>query len=159
MLRGMASVRPLAVLAALALGLAVCASDGVPSATAALWPKPQATCDAVAEPDRHPELVEDCATLLAVRDILVGDAGDTTLNWRAGRPIEGWYGVEIGGSPPRVVSLELTERKLAGSIPPGLGSLANLQLLNLGYNDLTGSIPPELGKLADLRDCGSTTTA
>ena len=39
---------------------------------------------------------------------------------------------------------------LTGSIPPELGSLRNLRVLNLSYNSLTGSIPPELGSLAAL---------
>ena len=45
--------------------------------------------DAVAEPDRNTELVEDCRTLLAARDFLAsGDA----LNWSADTPIEYWKG-------------------------------------------------------------------
>ena len=135
----MASMRPLAVLAALALGLAVYASDEAPTTTAALWPKPQATCGAVAEPDRHPELVEDCATLLAVRDVLAGGAGDAVLNWSAGTPIEQWVGIAIEGSPPRILRLELERKGLTGSIPPELSGLADLQVLHLGWNGLTGA--------------------
>ena len=47
--------------------------------------------------------------------------------------------------------LWLENNHLTGSIPPGLGELANLDWLSLSGNDLTGSIPPELGGLANLR--------
>jgi len=39
---------------------------------------------------------------------------------------------------------------LSGSIPPELGSLSNLAVLNLWKNQLTGSIPLELGNLSNL---------
>ncbi|NJL06697.1 MAG: Two component regulator three Y domain protein, partial [Chloroflexaceae bacterium] len=43
-----------------------------------------------------------------------------------------------------VTSLSLSFNELTGSIPPELGSLANLQDLDLSENQLSGSIPPEL---------------
>ena len=42
----------------------------------------------------------------------------------------------------------------AGSIPPELGNLANLETLWLENNQLSGSIPPELGNLANLESLG-----
>ena len=39
---------------------------------------------------------------------------------------------------------------MIGSIPPELGKLANLTLLDFNANDLSGPIPPELGELAKL---------
>ena len=68
-------------------------------------------------------------------------------------------------SDGRVVTLDLNENNLAGSIPPGLGNLTALERLDLGdgtgYPDrmrLSGPIPPELGNLAALTllDLGST---
>ncbi len=44
----------------------------------------------------------------------------------------------------------LDENKLTGSIPPELGSLTHLRLLNVNGNALTGSVPPELGGLTHL---------
>ena len=94
-------------------------------------------------------LARDCATLLAIRDTLAGDA---TLNWRDSRPISSWRGVGLGGTPERVVVLDLAgPPTLTGRIPPELGNLDNLYTLALHLNQLVGPIPPELGALRELR--------
>ena len=123
--------------------------EGAPTATPVA--SPSACADgAVAEPYRNPGLASDCETLLAVRGVLAGD-GEAVPNWSAATPMDQWEGVTIGGSPPRVTSLDLHGNELSGSIPPELGNLANLRELRLDGNGLTGSIPPELGDLANLR--------
>lgn len=43
--------------------------------------------------------------------------------------------------------IDLSANKLTGSIPPEIGNLDNLVLLNLSYNQLTGSIPETFSKL------------
>ena len=50
----------------------------------------------------------------------------------------------------RVVRLDLYNNDLTGSIPPELGSLANLTWLYLDHNALTGAIPPSLLQLVKL---------
>ena len=50
----------------------------------------------------------------------------------------------------QVVRVVLASNGLAGSIPPELGGLTNLNVLDLRNNQLTGTIPPELGNLLDL---------
>ena len=47
--------------------------------------------------------------------------------------------------------LDLSYGRLAGTILPELGSLAQLQILYLDHNNFSGAIPPELGKLAQLQ--------
>ena len=106
----------------------------------------------VAKPEKNPGLVQDCETLLRVRDPLAGDA---VLNWSAAVKISEWRGVGIEGAPPRVMRLNLsglTPSTLTGIIPPELGDLTSLEVLIIHYNRLSGSIPPELGNLANLRD-------
>ena len=73
-------------------------------------------------------------------------------NWLTDRPLREWHGVGVD-SRGRVTGLGLTFNRIAGSIPPELGSLTHLQDLSLGgfsYR-LAGGIPPELGNLANLR--------
>ncbi len=101
-------------------------------------------------------LVEDCKTLMALRDQL---AGGTLLNWREHTPIEKWTGVVvsgISGSLPRVRELRIgigdgSRPALMGVVPPELGKLSALNYLDLSGNSLTGNIPAELGNLSVLR--------
>ena len=99
-------------------------------------------------PPTSPDLFEDRAVLLAVKDTLAGDA---SLDWRSAVPVGLWQGVTVDGSKGRVTRLDLAGLGLNGRIPPELGDLASLEHLNLSDNALTGGIPPELGKLTDLR--------
>ena len=46
--------------------------------------------------------------------------------------------------------LDLSGNQLSGEIPPQLGNLANLGALYLSNNQLSGEIPPQLGNLANL---------
>ena len=106
----------------------------------------------VSDPDQNPGLVQDCKTLLSLRNALAGDAV-LHLNWTANVPMSRWTGVEIEGLPPRVVELDLPHfrpTQLNGIIPPELGKLANLTSLNFWGNALSGTIPSELGNLANL---------
>ena len=121
------------------LGLPFCADDDAVSCAAG---------GAVPDAAKNPELEADCDTLLTARDTLAGTA---SLNWAADTPITQWDGVTVGGTPKRVRGLSLEDGGLTGEIPTELGSLANLQELDLGGNQLTGEIPTELGSLANLQ--------
>ena len=52
----------------------------------------------------------------------------------------------------RMWYLALGGNDLSGPIPPELGQLSVLRLLNLQRNNLSGHIPPELGRLTTLKD-------
>ena len=99
-------------------------------------------------PRTPPGLLADCTALLAMRDVLAGDA---RLDWRDTRPIGSWRGVRLAGDPPRVVELDLSGAGLDGRIPAPLGGLERLAALRLGGNRLAGSIPAQLGDLERLQ--------
>ncbi|CAN0353599.1 unnamed protein product [Pylaiella littoralis] len=57
-----------------------------------------------------------------------------------------WHGVTTNADG-RVVKLELKSLNLAGSLPPELGQLGAIEVLDLSGNFLSGPLPPELGQL------------
>ena len=52
---------------------------------------------AVRNPDQNPGLIQDCDTLLAIRDELAGVS--RLLNWSADRQMSNWDGIFLGGRP------------------------------------------------------------
>ena len=54
------------------------------------------------------------------------------------------------GALRRLKVLDLSHNSLSGSIPPELGNIESLEELDLGYNQLSGPIPPDLGGLGNL---------
>ncbi len=61
-------------------------------------------------------------------------------------------GVTLGGAPPRVTGLDLSERGLTGEIWGYLGDLTELTELRLDGNALTGTIPSAMSLLSKLTD-------
>ena len=117
----------------------------------------EATCvgAAVSAPANEPGLVSDCAVLLGLRDAL-GSGSAAALNWSAGVAVEQWDGVTVRGTPRRVTELALEQRGMDGPLPPGLGELSALERLSLRSNLLSivqraSGIPPEIGGLSNLR--------
>eukprot|EP01032_Pedospumella_encystans_P019747 gene19747-22451_t len=53
------------------------------------------------------------------------------------------------GNFPKLIKLELKNNSLVGAVPPGLGNLESLQILNLNRNKFT-TVPQSLGDLSDL---------
>ena len=98
-------------------------------------------------PERYPELVRHCVTLLAIRESLAGEA---KLNWSDQIPIREWHGITILDPRVPLIDLDLQQRGLTGFIPEELGELSGLYRLNLGVNALTGTIPTELTQLPSL---------
>ncbi len=101
----------------------------------------------VTNPGSASGLVQDCETLLWVKDLLVGTG---TLNWSADTAISSWDGITLSGSPQRVTGLALASRSLNGTIPARLATLTMLTSLDLASNQLIGRIPSQLGSLAHL---------
>ena len=96
-----------------------------------------------------------CAPVLA-RDVLEklylttgGQQWQHNDNWLSERPLHLWHGVETDDAG-RVIELDLYNNNLTGEIPPELGNLAHLKVLNLGFNSLSGPVPRELARLGSL---------
>ena len=101
----------------------------------------------------------ECAPLTD-REILVrlyeatdGPNWENNTNWLTEAPLHQWHGVTTGAGG-RVVRLDLGFNGLSGVVPPEIGGLSSLQVLDLGASGqraLGGLIPPELGQLRELR--------
>ena len=108
---------------------------------------------------------DDRAVLVALYNATDWENWVNKDNWLSGEPLGQWYGVTADGNG-RVTELRLSENRLSGELPEGLGNLANLQVLIFGggftcdsgdcqpkspsANRLAGEIPAVLGSLTNL---------
>ncbi len=86
---------------------------------------------------------EDRAVL---REIFNANPGNL-LGWDLKKPVDTWSGVKVENC--KVVELILSDAKLT-TIPPPIGLLKSLRLLQITYNDIT-SLPPEVGNLTEIK--------
>ncbi|KAI8558221.1 hypothetical protein RHMOL_Rhmol04G0073400 [Rhododendron molle] len=63
----------------------------------------------------------------------------------------GEFPKEFAYSMPRLEELYIVANNLTGGIPPSIGNLTSLVILNVGYNPFGGSIPNALGQLRNLK--------
>ena len=100
---------------------------------------------------RNSGLMEDCRTLLKIKNALAYDTfvGDGIFNWSGYRPISEWGGITVEDG--RVRALEhILDIPLRGTVPPQIAELTELRTLRIRHNELEGEIPPELGSLSKL---------
>ena len=91
----------------------------------------------------------DRAALEALYTATDGANWTDSTNWLTDAPLAAWHGVTTDDAG-RVTGLDLRDNGLTGAIPDALGSLAQLEELNLSWNSLTGPIPDALGSLTKL---------
>ncbi len=115
---------------------------------------PCKTDDIVPHPRDNPLLVEDCETLLTIKNTFAGNL--YSLNWDADTPISEWEGVTLGGSPLRVEALRLYASNFVGAFRPEFGRLTGLKSLAIG-GQVVGPIPPQMGNLTELRELNLST--
>ena len=96
----------------------------------------------------NPEYPAERTALMALYINTNGDGWYSNYGWGTDAPYCTWYGVSCDGYG-HVSSIDLYWNALTGILPPEIGDLANLQLLNLGANELT-HLPPEIGNLTNL---------
>ena len=93
----------------------------------------------------------DLDALVALYNATDGERWNRSSNWLSDAPLGEWVGVYTDDDG-RVTELSLglllgrflSGNRLSGEIPPELGSLANLELLNLNGNQLSGCAPASL---------------
>ena len=140
------------------LALAACQSTPTPAPTPVPTPTPILMPTPVLTPTPTPEVTMPVPTTTATdRPMLValyhatgGLNWDNNRNWLSHRPLGEWHGVTTDGDG-RVTRLYLYDNGLSGATPAELGSLPNLQSLDLSGNQLSGAIPAELGSLFNLQ--------
>ena len=123
------------------------------------------------------DLIKDCDILLSARDQLEGTNNTDALNWGTGTSMSSWTGIrpdnfgryvfviglenmslngsipgQLGGISHKLSELYLHDNALTGGIPPELGDLSGVDILELYNNQLTGEIPAELGIMVTLHD-------
>ena len=91
----------------------------------------------------------DRTVLAALYNATDGGNWFNNTNWLTDAPLSEWHGVSTNDEG-HVVSLNLGNNSLSGTVPPDIGILINLSHLHLGFNELTGTLPPELGNLTRL---------
>ena len=93
---------------------------------------------------------DDRAALLALYHNTSGPHWHTKCkNWNTNKKLSTWKGLSTDTNG-RITHLYLPSCGLTGSIPPEIGQLTRLRILDLRSNRLTGSIPDEIGNLTQL---------
>ena len=88
--------------------------------------------------------------LIAIYNATGGPAWSDNTNWLSSEPVSTWSGVTTIGN--KVTTLIFFGTGLNGTLPPEIGDLVNLEVINISLNtQLVGVIPSEIGNLANLR--------
>ncbi|XVF23055.1 hypothetical protein REPUB_Repub13aG0004900 [Reevesia pubescens] len=96
-------------------------------------------------------LTTDQFVLLEFKDRILDPHHVLSNNWTTSISVCDWFGVSCGVNHRRIISLDLPNMSLTGTIPPHLGNLSFLVYLNMSRNNFHGHLPKELGQLHRLR--------
>lgn len=71
--------------------------------------------------------------------------------WSGNDPCSSWSGITCSASTKKVITINLSNYNLTGSISTDLANLTSLAILVLSNNNLTGTVPASLARLHSLR--------
>ena len=92
----------------------------------------------------------ECLALQDLYNYTNGNEWKNNTNWLLTNTPSNWFGVTVQyGS---VFSIDLLANQLEGTIPPSIGDLLKMEILNLRGNQLSGSLPPSFGNLTKLEN-------
>ena len=94
-------------------------------------------------------IAADRKALEALFEATNGDNWIDSSNWMSGSSLGNWFGVSTN-SDGRVAAIRLPDNRLVGTLPPEIGSISTLEVLDLQGNHLEGPLPVEIGDLARL---------
>jgi hypothetical protein len=91
----------------------------------------------------------ECEALEDLYNSTDGDNWDNNNTWLVSNtPCTSWVGITcISGN---VWQIELIGNLLTGPLPPSIGDLSELRILDLGQNQITGTLPSQIGLLTNL---------
>ncbi|KAL5856341.1 hypothetical protein ACOSQ3_003799 [Xanthoceras sorbifolium] len=96
-------------------------------------------------------IVTDGEALLVLKARITHDPNNLLAsNWSTSSSVCNWIGVTCGVRHRRVTRLDISSFGLAGTIPPQLGNLSFLAVLNISNNSFYSSIPDEFSHLCRL---------
>ncbi|KAL5856351.1 hypothetical protein ACOSQ3_003809 [Xanthoceras sorbifolium] len=96
-------------------------------------------------------IVTDGDALIALKARITHDPNNLlTSNWSTSSSVCNWIGVTCGVRHRRVTCLNISSFGLAGTIPPQLGNLSFLAVLDISNNSFYGSLPDEFAHLRRL---------
>lgn len=90
----------------------------------------------------------DSLALVALYKSTGGSGWINNQNWLSSSPVNTWHGVTVRHK--RVISLDLNNNNLTGTIPSSIENLSGLTLLSLSSNNIGGEIPTSIGNLNNL---------
>ena len=98
----------------------------------------------------------DHLALLDFKNRITQDPLQIMSSWNDSIHFCNWLGVTCGPSSKRVMVLNLTAKKLSGSILPSIGNLTYLTRINLENNSFYSEITQEVGRLQRLQHLNLT---
>lgn len=95
---------------------------------------------------------QERAALVTIYTALDGPNWKVRANWGAAAGSEcTWYGVTCDSANSTVTALDVSWNNARGVLPRDIGDLTNLVELRAGGSTISGPIPPEIGRLTKLQ--------